>query len=150
VIIVAFFVFFTVTYLTATEFVTEKKSKGEVLLFQRTHRPRITNYSDLEKRHHSPRGTLDPRIRDLPSRMSGFIEHQNLIFHWRDICYDIKIKNEGRRILDHVDGWVKPGSLTALMVMPLENLCGSTYNVSRSMTNFQTLGPFWSWKDNFA
>jgi ATP-binding cassette subfamily G (WHITE) protein 2 (PDR) len=27
----------------------------------------------------------------------------------------IKIKTETRRILDHVDGWVKPGTLTALM-----------------------------------
>ena len=32
-----------------------------------------------------------------------------------DVCYDIKIKGEPRRILDHVDGWVKPGTLTALM-----------------------------------
>jgi len=31
------------------------------------------------------------------------------------VCYDIKIKGEPRRILDHVDGWVKPGTLTALM-----------------------------------
>lgn len=29
--------------------------------------------------------------------------------------YDIKIKKEPRRILDHVDGWVKPGTLTGLM-----------------------------------
>jgi ATP-binding cassette, subfamily G (WHITE), member 2, PDR len=28
---------------------------------------------------------------------------------------DIKIKGEPRRLLDHVDGWVKPGTLTALM-----------------------------------
>ena len=32
-----------------------------------------------------------------------------------DVCYDVKIKSETRRILDHVDGWVKPGTLTALM-----------------------------------
>jgi ABC-type multidrug transport system permease subunit/ABC-type multidrug transport system ATPase subunit len=31
------------------------------------------------------------------------------------VCYEVKIKNETRQILDHVDGWVKPGSLTALM-----------------------------------
>jgi ATP-binding cassette, subfamily G (WHITE), member 2, PDR len=34
---------------------------------------------------------------------------------WHDVVYDIKIKSETRRILDHVDGWVKPGTLTALM-----------------------------------
>ena len=31
------------------------------------------------------------------------------------MCFDVKIKSENRRILDHVDGWVKPGTLTALM-----------------------------------
>jgi ABC-type multidrug transport system ATPase subunit len=32
------------------------------------------------------------------------------------VCYDIKIKkDETRRILDNVDGWVRPGALTALM-----------------------------------
>lgn len=34
---------------------------------------------------------------------------------WHNVTYDINIKSETRRILDHVDGWVKPGSLTALM-----------------------------------
>src|SRR5450756_127776 len=32
-----------------------------------------------------------------------------------NVCYDVKIKSETRRILDHIDGWVKPGTLTALM-----------------------------------
>jgi ABC-type transport system involved in cytochrome bd biosynthesis fused ATPase/permease subunit len=36
-------------------------------------------------------------------------------FTWRDVVYDIKIKGEPRRLLDHVSGWVKPGTLTALM-----------------------------------
>jgi ABC-type multidrug transport system ATPase subunit len=31
------------------------------------------------------------------------------------VCYDIKIKKKTRRLLDQVDGWVKPGTLTALM-----------------------------------
>ncbi len=47
--------------------------------------------------------------------VSAIIKKQTAIFHWEDVCYDIKIKGEPRRILDHVDGWVKPGTLTALM-----------------------------------
>lgn len=31
------------------------------------------------------------------------------------MCYDGKIKSEERRVLDHVDGLVKPGTLTALI-----------------------------------
>lgn len=40
------------------------------------------------------------------------------VFHWEDLCYDIQIKGKDRRLLDHVDGWVKPGLSTALMVRP--------------------------------
>jgi hypothetical protein len=41
------------------------------------------------------------------------------VFHWEDLCYDIQIKGKDRRLLDHVDGWVKPGKSTALMVRSL-------------------------------
>ena len=46
---------------------------------------------------------------------TDIILKQTAVFSWKDVCYDIKIKKEERRILDHVDGWVKPGTLTALM-----------------------------------
>lgn len=42
------------------------------------------------------------------------------VFHWEDLCYDIQIKGKDRRLLDNVDGWVKPGLSTALMVGSLE------------------------------
>jgi hypothetical protein len=51
-----------------------------------------------------------------PQKLSGTIQKQTSIFQWKNICYDIQIKKEERRILDRVDGWVKPGTLTALMV----------------------------------
>ncbi|CCF44605.1 multidrug resistance protein CDR1 [Colletotrichum higginsianum] len=46
---------------------------------------------------------------------SSNLEEQTAVFHWKDVCYDIKIKGEPRRILDEVSGWVKPQTLTALM-----------------------------------
>ncbi|RAQ58607.1 hypothetical protein COH20_002803 [Aspergillus flavus] len=46
---------------------------------------------------------------------TSFIHPQSSVFSWQDIVYDIEIKGESRRLLDHVSGWVKPGSLTALM-----------------------------------
>ena len=45
----------------------------------------------------------------------SIIQRQTAIFSWKDVVYDVKIKKETRRILNHVDGWVKPGTLTALM-----------------------------------
>ncbi|KAL2060712.1 hypothetical protein VTL71DRAFT_9353, partial [Oculimacula yallundae] len=109
-VIIALTIFFTATYLAASEIVTAKKSKGEILLFQRGYQYQRDLYSDVEK----PAQTAIPESRR--SRLiSGTIEKQTSVFQWKDICFDIKIKKEDRRILNHVDGWVKPGTLTALM-----------------------------------
>ncbi|KFZ20516.1 hypothetical protein V501_00082, partial [Pseudogymnoascus sp. VKM F-4519 (FW-2642)] len=43
------------------------------------------------------------------------MSQQRSIFSWRDIVYDIHIKDKPRRLLDHVSGWARPGTLTALM-----------------------------------
>jgi hypothetical protein len=107
----AFMIFFLTTYLTATEFISEAKSKGEVLLFRRGHASHAA--TDLETSN--PVSAAEKT--DNSSDSSGAaIQRQEAIFHWQDVCYDIKIKKEERRILDHVDGWVKPGTCTALMV----------------------------------
>jgi ATP-binding cassette subfamily G (WHITE) protein 2 (PDR) len=68
--------------------------------------------------------------------VAAVLKRQTAIFHWEDVSFDIKIGKENRRILDHVDGWVKPGTLTALMVRthPL------SFGVS--LTN---LGCLWRW-----
>ncbi|KAH3672518.1 hypothetical protein WICPIJ_010037, partial [Wickerhamomyces pijperi] len=49
------------------------------------------------------------------SEESGRILESKGVFHWRDVTYDIKVGKKPKRILDHIDGWVKPGTLTALM-----------------------------------
>jgi ATP-binding cassette subfamily G (WHITE) protein 2 (PDR) len=110
-------VFFTITYLLATEGVQAKKPKGEVLLFRRGHRPTPETRGDLETAQTPKSG--EEIATSLPTKLSANIHKQTSIFQWKDICYDIKIKKEDRRILDHVDGWVKPGTLTALMVCHL-------------------------------
>ncbi len=51
----------------------------------------------------------------MAEEMSAIIQKQTAIFQWHDVCFDINIENEERRILDRVDGWIKPGTLTALM-----------------------------------
>ncbi|KAF7183039.1 hypothetical protein CNMCM7691_002874 [Aspergillus felis] len=50
-----------------------------------------------------------------PVDLSTVMPEQRSIFTWQDLCYDIPVKGGQRRLLDHVDGWVKPGTLTALM-----------------------------------
>ncbi|KAL4783556.1 ABC-2 type transporter-domain-containing protein [Aspergillus varians] len=107
-IIFAFMVFFMFVYLIATEFITEAMSKGEVLVFRRGHQPKITNDAETS--------AAAPPHDDSNLDSSGVkIQRQEAIFQWGDLCYDITIKGEHRRILDHVNGWVKPGTATALM-----------------------------------
>jgi hypothetical protein len=39
-------------------------------------------------------------------------ERNDNFVHWENVTYDVKTK----RLLDHVDGWLRGGTLTALMV----------------------------------
>ncbi|KAI5860920.1 ABC-2 type transporter-domain-containing protein [Durotheca rogersii] len=118
-IVVAFVVLFLTTYLVAAELVSAKKSKGEVLVFRRGYKPAQFK----EKKGDAEEGE-GPRVGPIVTNASrahgagkeaGMLQEQTSVFHWNDVCYDIKIKGEPRRILDNVDGWVKPGTLTALM-----------------------------------
>ncbi|KAK8169282.1 ABC-2 type transporter-domain-containing protein [Phyllosticta citrichinensis] len=112
-ILIAFMIFFLCTYLGATEFVSAKKSKGEVLVFRRGQIPPTVG-SDEESAGGSKQ-VVGNDTGIMKRDVSAVIQRQTAIFHWEDMCYDIKIKGVDRRILDHVDGWVKPGTLTALM-----------------------------------
>ncbi|WRT64947.1 uncharacterized protein IL334_001887 [Kwoniella shivajii] len=115
-ILIAFFIFFTVVYLSATELITAQKSKGEILIFPRSRIPKALKQSDDEESQGNGKdGKLAKQITGAGRADAGIIQRQTAVFSWKDVVYDIKIKGETRRILDHVDGWVKPGTLTALM-----------------------------------
>ncbi|PKX99341.1 pleiotropic drug resistance family ABC transporter [Aspergillus novofumigatus IBT 16806] len=114
-IILGFFFFFLAAYIICSELVRAKPSKGEILVFPRGKIPAFVKKSrrdgDLEGGPTSEKQQLDTAGHDS----TAAIAKQTSIFHWQDVCYDIKVKGEIRRILDHIDGWVKPGTLTALM-----------------------------------
>ncbi|KAM6534553.1 Multidrug resistance protein [Fusarium falciforme] len=114
-IMIAFCIAFMIGHLVATECVASERSKGEVLVFTRKgikkHTPKV---EDIETTTDN-RSSKEVVAGDGAYESTANIEKATSVFHWQDICYDIKIKDETRRILDHVDGWVKPGTLTALM-----------------------------------
>lgn len=110
-IIFAFMFLLTCVYLMASELITEKKSNGEILVFRRGREPLTrSKRDDLECGSDRSAAVEKPRSDD-----TAMIVHQTAICHWKDVCYDIKVGKESRRILEYVDGWVKPGTLTALM-----------------------------------
>ena len=114
-IIIVFTIFNHVVYLLATEYISAKKSKGEVLVFRRGHLPALAKEkSDPEAVSSGPVAVME-KTKSKITEDRGNFKGSTSVFHWNDVCYDVKIKKETRRILDHVDGWVKPGTLTALM-----------------------------------
>ncbi|KAF3761700.1 ABC transporter CDR4 [Cryphonectria parasitica EP155] len=118
-ILIGFIIFFLFTYMITAEFVSEKKSKGEVLVFRLGQKPAFLKEQKGDAEGGKTLGgpVVAARADDGTDsdKQPGFLEQQRSVFHWKDVCYEVKIKNETRQILDHVDGWVKPGTLTALM-----------------------------------
>lgn len=117
-IIIAMLVFNHIAYFVTSEFVTAKKSKGEILVFRRKFVPKPSGSGnhDVEESPSGPSTTvLEKPGNGYDSAKEGGVQGSTGVFHWNNVCYDIKIKGKPRRILDNVDGWVKPGTLTALM-----------------------------------
>ncbi|KAI9742381.1 MAG: GTPase-activating protein [Claussenomyces sp. TS43310] len=119
----AFMIAFLAVYVIATELNSATSSTAEVLVFRRGHIPRKlveaekTAKNDeeapgLQMSHPQNDGAVEEKEQDQRVQI---LAKQTDIFSWRNICYDIKIKGKPRRLLDSVSGWVKPGTLTALM-----------------------------------
>ncbi|GKT92070.1 multidrug resistance protein cdr1 [Colletotrichum tofieldiae] len=117
-ILIAYIVFFMGVYLLAAEYITTDRSKGEVLVFQRGHlAPTKAKSLDEEagltdRVYQSSKNAGHEAQPDAKPKASY---EGRSVFHWKDVCYDITIKGKESRILNHVGGWVKPGTLTALM-----------------------------------
>ena len=113
----AFQIFFLFVYLFATEMNSSSSSTAEVLVFRRGHAlqdDHAQNNSKDEEKAVGKHTSSDSSSNEKTDNVNA-IQPQKDIFTWRDVVYDISIKGEPRRLLDHVSGWVKPGTLTALM-----------------------------------
>ncbi len=114
-------VLFLSGHVLAAEFVSAQQSKGDVLLFQHTRRPRKISATDIEKAPSNMRSitSKDAENAGAKEHSSGIplsIKKQNSILTCSGLKYEIAVGGKVRRLLDEVDGWVKPGTLTALMV----------------------------------
>ncbi|KAF4973589.1 hypothetical protein FSARC_163 [Fusarium sarcochroum] len=124
-ILCGFTLFFFFTYLVMAEFSKPPKTRGEVLIFRRGQMPSTAKGG-------KPNRVVDPEAQ-LQGNQPAALEKAYMymggssingsgltastsVFHWEDLCYDIKVKGgTERRLLDHIDGWVSPGKTTALM-----------------------------------
>jgi hypothetical protein len=127
-ILIAYIVFFAAVYLLAAELVSSERSKGEVLVFRRARGGSSRPVAAQDEESGGARRAEKPPTRsdamDAAEPVGPLIRRQEGILQWKNLCYDVTIKGNPRRILDHVDGWVKPGTLTALMVSEATHLDG--------------------------
>ncbi|CZT10569.1 probable ABC1 transport protein [Rhynchosporium graminicola] len=120
----AFMIFFLFVYLLATEWNSATDSKAEVLVFRHGHVPKHLEVAEKAAKNDEeapmPASGAGEQVKDTDMNEEqddqvAALPPQTDVFTWKDVCYDIKIKGEPRRLLDNVSGWVKPGTLTALM-----------------------------------
>ena len=113
---VGFVAFFLFTYMLMVYLNPGERTKGEVLVFPRKVVKKLMKMKkkgDLES--NGATHTLPEAVNEGTTDAKDLIEASDEVFYWRDVCYDVQIKKETRRLLNYVDGWVKPGTLTALM-----------------------------------
>lgn len=113
-ILLGFLIAFMVAYFVAIELNSATSSTAEMLVFQRGKVPESVAKSADPEAPSDPEKAVAKEAQQQ-ERSVGAIEPQKSIFTWRDVHYDVKIKDETRTLLDNVSGWVKPGTLTALM-----------------------------------
>ena len=114
-IVIGFWIFFMACYLLASELNSATSSTAEFLVFRRGHVPAHLRHLEKNGKAKSAAEISPPVKKSTKKDDTAAIPSQHDIFTWRDVCYDIPVKGGQRRLLDHVSGWVKPGTLTALM-----------------------------------
>ncbi|KAI0517757.1 ABC-2 type transporter-domain-containing protein [Xylaria bambusicola] len=112
-------------YLLAAQYVPAQSSKGDIGRFRRPNSQwKKFRKPDSGEEHGSPRFAQyfgEQHVRNVKSEntqqiVAPSILKQSSVFHWNSLTYEVKVgKGKTKKILDDIQGWVKPGTLTALM-----------------------------------
>jgi ABC-type multidrug transport system ATPase subunit/ABC-type multidrug transport system permease subunit len=119
-ILISFGIFFVITCAIATEFNPPPPPKGEFLVFRKGREPNhvkeaLASGKVVSDTEHGGDGEVLTGIQTRLSEFRGLVKSKD-VFTWEHINYDIVLPDGTlRRLLDDVTGYVKPGTLTALM-----------------------------------
>ena len=118
-IILAFWVFFILCFLYASNHQIDPAALGGEMQFERSkakHMKNLPSVNDQEKalEEDAPAETQDA-AEPPPTKGGGHLKVSDAVFSWDNITYDVMIKGKPRRLLNHVSGYVAPGKMTALM-----------------------------------
>ncbi|KAL9030670.1 MAG: hypothetical protein Q9196_001236 [Gyalolechia fulgens] len=116
-ILYAFMVFLCCLYLLATEFLPAERSKGEVVVFKnaRSLTARDSNDREAHNASHPSAGCSEKEPSEHSVEPFGGQGTQRATFVWDNLSYEIKTGEGHAKLLAGVEGWIEPGTLTALM-----------------------------------
>ena len=121
-ILCGFLAFFLVVYPLMTELNHHPNgSQAQSLVFRQGHVPnsvlKAVRETNSEEAAADAGGTFESGDDDNVSsqEQSLILPPQRKVFSWKNVCFDIQFRGSTRRLLDNVSGWVRPGTLTALM-----------------------------------
>jgi hypothetical protein len=111
-ILYTFLVFFVILYLVISERNVALPISTDGLIFRREHSQKDVAESKIE-----PPSTTQSSADGLAVGKQPRLDLVHTrTFSWSNVCYDIQTNGEVKTLVDHISGWVKPGTLTALMV----------------------------------
>jgi len=57
------------------------------------------------------------KVKEATDNMGNTLDTKPSVLCWRKMCYTVPVggKEKKRQLLDNIDGWIKPGQMTALM-----------------------------------
>ncbi|PLB55428.1 putative ABC transporter [Aspergillus steynii IBT 23096] len=124
-IIIAWFIFFVFLTMLGTEFQKPNKGGSAVTIFKRGEAPAAVEEAvkhgelpeDVEagKKENDTSGVLERKGSNETGGNVEGIAKSTSIFTWQNVNYTIPYKGGQKQLLQDVQGYVKPGRLTALM-----------------------------------
>ncbi|KAM0545005.1 hypothetical protein ACHAPJ_011515 [Fusarium lateritium] len=120
-ILCAWWVFYVVVTIAATVFWKDASSSAASLLIPREklaqhHKRRVHDAESGPTETPYDTSSSDPEaVRIHEDALSEQMVKSKAVFTWKNLNYTVQTPDGPRRLLNDVQGWVKPGTLTALM-----------------------------------
>ena len=107
-----------ILYLLATDILTAQPSNGVTLVRRRQRGFKTSSNNDEETQlpHDFSHGNRETYLLNrYNTRCAADLKVHAATFVWDKLSYEVKVGGKSKRLLDDVEGWIRPASLTALM-----------------------------------
>lgn len=101
-IVIAFMIGFIVVTALGAEYLRPVSGGGDVLLFKRGHLPENVKEEEI-------------KVDEVKKQLTRLNDTVPDVFTWQNINFTVPVDEGTRKLLNNVQGYVKPGSMTSLM-----------------------------------